>query len=165
MKLRNLQVAPIAFACLLLLSACNSSERSTSAGEVETPATIQQVQSALDQKNFGLAASLSDKLTAANPKSADAWLAAADAKAAAGNRLSALAALESAMNNGMRDIARLAADHYLDALRASSEYQALLVRFGVAQPVAQAGDTSITETSVGTVVRAGDVSVTLPNTK
>jgi hypothetical protein len=69
------------------------------------------------------------------------------------------------MNNGMRDVARLDADHYLDSLRSSNEYQALLVRFRLARPVAQAGDTSITETSVGTVVRAGDVSVTLPNTK
>ena len=30
------------------------------------------------------------------------------------------------------------------------------------KPVAQAGDTSIEQTSKGTVVRAGDVSVTLP---
>jgi hypothetical protein len=65
----------------------------------------------------------------------------------------------------MRDVARLDADHYLDSLRSSNEYQALLVRFGLARPVVQVGDTSITETTAGTVVRAGDVSVTLPNTK
>jgi hypothetical protein len=33
------------------------------------------------------------------------------------------------------------------------------------RPLAMAGDTSIVETSTGTVVRAGDVSVSLPNDK
>jgi hypothetical protein len=165
MQIRTFQVAPLVLAFLLVLSACRFTEKGASASEADTAVTIGQVQSALDQKNFGLASSLSDRLTAASPSNADAWLIAADAKAASGSRLGAFAALESAMNNGMRDIARLDADHYLDSLRSSNEYQALLVRFGLARPLAQAGDTSVTETSVGTVVRAGDVSVTLPNSK
>ncbi|MEA3116053.1 MAG: hypothetical protein QOG58_5852 [Caballeronia sp.] len=165
MQFRSFHVAPLALACLLLVSACRFTDKSTPASEAETAVTIGQVKSALDQKNFGLAATLSEKLTAASPTNVDAWLIAADAKAASNRRIGALAALESALNNGMRDVARLDADHYLDSLRLSNEYQALLVRFGLARPVAQAGDTSITETSVGTVVRAGDVSVTLPNTK
>ena len=112
-----------------------------------------------------MAAAQSDKLTAANPTNADAWLIAADARAAADSRNGALAALESAFNNGVRDVARLDADHYLEPLRSSSEYEALLARFGLARSVAQAADTSITGTSAGSVVRAGDISVTLPNTK
>ena len=162
MKLRAYWAAPLALACLLFIAACHDTSNHAS---VATDVSIGQVRSALEQKNFGVASTLSDQLTAANPKSADAWVATADAKAAAGNRLAALAALESAMNNGMRDTARLDADGYLDAVRSSAEYQALLVRFGLAQPIAQAGDTSITETSAGTVVKAGDISVTLPNSR
>lgn len=165
MQSRNFHVAPLALVGLLLLSACRFTDKSMPASEAGAAVTIGQVQSALDQKNFGLAATLSDKLTASSPTDANAWLIAADARAASDSHIGALAALESALNNGMRDVARLDADHYLDPLRSSNEYQALLVRFGLARFVAQAGDTSITETSVGTVVRAGDISVTLPNTK
>ena len=166
MTLRNYRVAALALGCLLFVSGCNFTQKDTS--KTETPAsavTVAQVKSALDQKNFGEASALSDELTAANPSSADAWLVAADAKALAGSRLAALAALENAMTNGLRDANRLVADSYLDSLRSSDEYQALLVRFGLVRPIAQAGDTSINETSAGTVVRAGDVSVTLPNLK
>ncbi|WP_368621853.1 hypothetical protein [Paraburkholderia sp. BR13444] len=165
MQFRNFHVAPLALVFLLLLSACRFTNKSEPGSEAEAPVTVGQVQSALDQKNFGLAAALSDKLTAASPTNADAWLIAADAKAASDSRIGALVALESALNNGMRDVARLDADHYLGPLRSSNEYQALLARFGLARPVVQAGDSSITETSAGTVVRAGDISVTLPNTK
>jgi hypothetical protein len=165
MRFRSFHVAPLALVCLLLLPACRFNDKHDPASEAEATVTVGQVRSALDQKNFGLAAALSDKLTAANPTNADAWLIAADARAASDSRIGTLAALESALSNGMRDVARLDADHYLDPLRSSSEYQALLVRFGLARPVAPAGDTSITETSAGTVVRAGDISVTLPNTK
>jgi hypothetical protein len=165
MQFRNYYVAPLALACLLTLSACRFTEKDEPGSEAGSAVTVGQVRSALDQKNFGLAASLSDKLTAAIPTDAEAWLIAADAKAAADSPIGALAALERALNNGMRDVARLDADHYLDPLRSSNEYQALLVRYGLARPVAHAGDASITETSAGTVVRAGDISVTLPNTK
>ncbi|MFM0052522.1 hypothetical protein [Caballeronia grimmiae] len=136
---------------------------STSPGDV--PVTVATVRTALDEKTFGQAASLADKLAASEPNSVDVWMIAADARSAAGNRSSALAALESAMNHGMRDIARLDADPYLEPLRTSSEYDALLTRFGLAHVVAKAGDASIVETSTGTVVRAGDVSVALPNEK
>lgn len=162
MKLRNKRVAPFALACLLCISGCNGTSKD---GGDAPEVSIGQVRFALDQKNFGEAAVLSDRLTAANPRNADAWLAAADAKAASGSRLAALAALENAINNGMRDAGRLDTDSYLDTLRSSDEYQALLVRSGLVESIARAGDTSINETSTGTVVRAGDVSVTFPNTK
>ncbi len=162
MKFRNYSIVSLAFSCLLFISACHDASKD---GTPATGADIGQVKSALDQKNFGEAATLADQLTSANPKSADAWLVAADAKSAAGDRLAALAALEQALKNGLRDTARLDADTYLDTLRSSSEYQGLMARFGLAKPVAQAGDTSITATPAGTVVRAGDVSVTLPDSK
>jgi hypothetical protein len=94
MQLRDFHVAPLVLACLLLLSACRFTEKGTPASEAEPAVASGQVQSALDQKNFGLAASLSEKLTAASPTNADAWLIAADAKAASGSRIGAMAALE-----------------------------------------------------------------------
>ncbi|MGA7816228.1 hypothetical protein [Caballeronia sp.] len=164
MTLRNYCVA--ALACVLLVSGCKFTEKDASKTEaVASDVTVAEVKSSLDQKNFGEASALSDKLTAANPTSVDAWLVAADAKALSGSRLAALAALENAMINGMHDANRLDADGYLDSLRSSNEYQALLVRFDLARPIVQSGDTSINETSAGTVVRAGGVSVTLPNSK
>src|ERR1700730_18046549 len=128
MELRNNSVAPLARACLLFISACNDASKG---GAAATDVSIGQVKSALDQKNFGEASTLSDQLTAANPESADAWLVAADAKIASGNRLAAFAALERAMNNGMRDAGRLEADGYLGSLGSSGEYPTLLVRLGL----------------------------------
>lgn len=161
----NRQLAPLALTGFFLLSGCNSKEtRDSTEGSVPLP-SISQVRAALEQKNFGEAVALADQLTKANPHSADAWLAAADAKASAGNRIEALGAIERALSNGVHDAAQLDSDRYLDSLRASNEYQMLLRPYGLQKAIAQAGDTSIEGTSAGTVVRAGDVSVTLSNTK
>jgi Flp pilus assembly protein TadD len=163
---RHKQLAQLALTYVLLLSGCNSQKgHDSTEGTVPLPVTINQVQAALDQKNFGDAVALSSQLTAASPHDRDAWLTAADANAAAGNRLQALAAIEKSLSNGMRDPTRLDNDGYLDGLRSSTEYQTLLRRYGLQKAIAQAGDTSIDETSAGTVVHAGDLSVTLSNSK
>lgn len=162
---KNRQLAPLALTCFLVLSGCNPQKGLDSSEGAVPLVTTSLVRTTLEQKNFGSAVTLANQLTSANPQSADAWLAAADANAAAGNRLAALAAIEKSLGNGMRDPARLDTDGYLDGLRSSSEYQVLLRRYGLQKAVAQAGDTSIDETSAGTVVRAGDLSVTLSNTK
>lgn len=159
------QLAPLALICVLALSGCHPEKGQDSTEAAGPVVTASLVRATLAQKNFGSAVTLAGQLTSANPLNADAWLAAADANAAAGNRLAALAAIEKSLGNGMRDPARLDTDGYLDGLRSSSEYQDLLRRYGLQKSVAQAGDTSIDETSAGTVVRAGDLSVTLSNTK
>ncbi|GAB7541403.1 hypothetical protein [Cupriavidus sp. 8B] len=166
MKLFNKQLPLAMLTGVLLISGCNFTEKEADTAKASAAAvTIEKVQTALNQKNFGQAATLADQLTAANPENADAWLIASEAKAASGNRLAALAALENALSKGMRDPARLDASNYLEPLRSSSEYRVLLQRFGLLKTTAQAGEASIDETSTGTVVRAGDVSVTLPNSK
>lgn len=149
----------------LLLSGCHSANDSVHATAGSVSVTVKDVRDALDQKNYGQATTLARQLTDANAHDVDAWLADADANAAAGNRLEALAALSHALGNGMSETARLDSDRYLDSLRTSGEYTRLLEQYGLIRPVAQAGDTSITQTSNGTVVRAGDVSVSLPDSK
>ncbi|RAR52280.1 hypothetical protein C7401_13379 [Paraburkholderia unamae] len=149
----------------LLLSGCHSASDSAPATAGSVPITVKDVRDALDQKNYGQAATLARQLTDANAHDVDAWMADADANAAAGNRLEALTALSHAFSNGLRDTTRLDADGYLAPLRTSDEYNRLLAQYGLTRPVAQAGDTSISETSNGAVVRAGDVSVSLPDSK
>ncbi|MDR5736225.1 hypothetical protein QCE47_28375 [Caballeronia sp. LZ025] len=165
MQFRGIYVAPLLLALALGVAACKNSGKNMSTSGGNVPVTVASVRTALDQKNFGEAASLADKLTVFEPNNPDAWMIAADARSAAGNRISALAALESAMNHGMRDSSRIDTDPYLEPLRTSSEYDPLLARFGLAQPIVKAGDASIVETSAGTVAHAADVSVTLPNDK
>jgi hypothetical protein len=162
---RHKQLAPLALSCVLSLSGCNAQKPAENAVGVVSSVTINQVRAALDQKNYGDAVALAGQLTSTAPGDRDAWLAAADANAAAGNRLQALAAIEKSLADGLRDQTRLDSDSYLDGLRSSGEYQELLRRYGLQKPIAQAGDTSIDETSTGTVVRAGDLSVTLSNSK
>lgn len=162
---RSTQLVSLALTSVLLLTGCNPQKPHASTEGTVPPLTIGQVQAALDQKNFGNAVALASQLTAANPRDGDAWLAVADANAAVGNRLEALAAIEKSLSNGMRDSTRLDTDSYLDGLRSSSEYQTLLQHYGLQKTIAHAGDTSIDETFAGTLVRAGDLSVTLSNSK
>lgn len=166
MKFYNRQLPFAVLTCVLLVSGCNFTEREAEDAKSGPSASkVRQVQAALDQERFGQAVTLADQLTASDPEDANAWLAAAEAKAAAGSRLAALAALETALGKGMRDAARINDSQYLEPLRSSGEYGALLQRFGLLDTTARAGDTSIDETPAGTVVRAGDVSVTLPHSE
>lgn len=156
----NRLLPPTMLAAALLAAACNFPGIDGGGGAAPT---VAQVQATLADKNFGQAAALADQLTAADPKNADAWIAAAEAKAAVGSRLGALAALETALANGMRDGARIDASPYLAPLRSSSEYQPLLQRFSVTRQAAAAGDTAIEQTAAGIEARAGDVSVKISN--
>jgi hypothetical protein len=172
MKSRFLFVAVLYAAASL--SACNketpvantaSGIASPGSQPSSAPASINDVRNALDQKNFGQATVIANQLVATNANDIEAWIADADANAAAGNRLAALTAISNALSHGLQDTNRLDSDTYLADLRNSDEYRRLLSQHGLTKPVAATGDTSISTTDSGTVVRAGDVSVTLPNDK
>lgn len=154
---------------LTLLAACDQSPKPTEQPPASAPAaavptvTLAQVRDALAQRNYGQAASMADQLTATTPADIEAWFVAAEAKAASDNRLAALAALEQSLGKGMRDLPRIESSPYLAAIRSSAEYHALLERFGLIKTVARAGEASVENRGSTTVVRAGDVSVTLPD--
>jgi hypothetical protein len=151
------------------LSACDKETpvANTASGSASPSAqtSITDVRNALDQKNFGQATVIANQLVATNANDIEAWIADADANAAAGNRLVALTAISNALSHGLQDTHRLDSDTYLADLRDSDEYRRLLSQHGLIKPVAAASDTSVSTTDSGAVVRAGDVSVTLPNDK
>lgn len=156
------------------LSACNKGTQgantesglaSSSSRPSSAPLSINDVRNALNQKNFGQAVELANQLVTTSATNSEAWIVNAEANAAAGNRLAALTAIDNALSHGLQDTNRLDSDTYLADLRDSDEYRRLLSQHGLTKPVATAGDTSISTTNSGTVVRAGDVSVTLPNDK
>lgn len=154
---------------LICLAGCNeSNNKASSAPAVEasqSKATLDAVRNELMKHNFGQANQLADQLTAASPSVVEAWVVAAEAKAANQNRLAALAALEQAFNHGLREVSLIEQSSYLADIRNGEEYRTLLHRFGLRTHTTQAavGDVSIVQGGGVTEVRAGDVSVKLPD--
>ena len=157
---------------LICLAGCNESNNTASkaslAPTVETSQnkiTVDTVRNELMKHNFGQANQLADQLTAASPTLVEAWIVAAEAKAANQNRLAALAALEQAFNHGLREVSLIEQSRYLADIRHAEEYRRLLNRFGLQTRTTQAaaGEVSIVQSGGVTEVRAGDVSVKLPD--
>ena len=154
---------------LICLAGCNeSNNKASSAPAVEasqSKVTLDAVRNELMKHNFGQASQLAEQLTAASPTVVEAWVVAAEAKAANQNRLAALAALEQAFNHGLREVSLIEQSRYLADIRNGEEYRTLLHRFGLRTHTTQAvvGDVSIVQGGGVTEVRAGDVSVKLPD--
>ncbi len=154
---------------LICLAGCNESNNKASpapaAEASQSKATLDAVRNELMKHNFGQANQLADQLTAASPSVVEAWVVAAEAKAANQNRLAALAALEQAFNHGLREVSLIEQSRYLADIRNGEEYRTLLHRFGLRSHTTQAavGDVSIVQGGGVTEVRAGDVSVKLPD--
>lgn len=154
---------------LICLAGCNESNNKASPAPAveasQSKATLDAVRNELMKHNFGQANQLADQLTAASPSVVEAWVVAAEAKAANQNRLAALAALEQAFNHGLREVSLIEQSSYLADIRNGEEYRTLLHRFGLRTHTTQAavGDVSIVQGGGVTEVRAGDVSVKLPD--
>lgn len=154
---------------LICLAGCNESNNKASPAPAveasQSKATLDAVRNELMKHNFGQASQLAEQLTAASPTVVEAWVVAAEAKAANQNRLAALAALEQAFNHGLREVSLIEQSRYLADIRNGEEYRTLLHRFGLRTHTTQAavGDVSIVQGGGVTEVRAGDVSVKLPD--
>jgi hypothetical protein len=157
---------------LICLAGCNESRNTANqaspapaAEASQSKVTLDAVRNELMKHNFGQASQLAEQLTAASPSVVEAWVVAAEAKAANQNRLAALAALEQAFNHGLREVSLIEQSRYLADIRNGEEYRTLLHRFGLRTHTTQAavGDVSIVQGGGVTEVRAGDVSVKLPD--
>lgn len=135
----------------------------------------QSIQNSLSQKNFGQAMEQADKLAKQNDIRAQDWVIIAEARSANQQKLSALAALESALKLGWKDSQLLENSPYLKLVRESPEYDRLLQQFNIkSAPSSIAGENipktdSHEETSAqidanGDVeAKAGSVSVKISN--
>ncbi|MFA9217233.1 MAG: tol-pal system YbgF family protein [Sphingomonadaceae bacterium] len=120
----------------------------------------------LEQKNFTDAAKNAEELIKKTPDSYDAYFLLAQARAQLGDKNAALAALETAIKKGYKDDQAINANANLQSLHGMAAYDELMGRaFPRAAPVSSGATVGITETSSGTVIRAGDVSVELPKDK
>lgn len=123
---------------LICLAGCNESRNTANqaspapaAEASQSKVTLDAVRNELMKHNFGQANQLADQLTAASPSVVEAWVVAAEAKAANQNRLAALAALEQAFNHGLREVSLIEQSRYLADIRNGEEYRTLLHRFGL----------------------------------
>jgi hypothetical protein len=150
---------------LTLLAACDKPavQQAASATAAEQVSSKKLILQSLTNHDFGQASQLADQLALSSSANADEWLVIAEARAAADKRLDALAALEQSLVKGMNDLQRIKSSAYLATIRNSNEYTELMKRFGLVKTLVRAGDVSIEENSQTTEVRAGDVSVSLPN--
>ena len=151
-----------------LASACSAEqgvkEAPTAATEAERAAEIEK---ALTDRNFGLAAENAKAAQGAYPQSARVHLLAAMAEARLGNAGNAAAAFERSVDAGLEDAEQALANQAFDTVRNDPAFAPVRNRLRPSRTSAsptrsardnvRAGDVEIVEDESGTYVRAGDI--------
>lgn len=84
----------------------------------------------LRNREYAEAAQLCENAVIVQPENGGAWFALAVAQAAAGNKIRALEALETAAARGFQNASRLEGEPLLDSVRDDSRYKAVLRKLG-----------------------------------
>jgi len=133
-------------------------------------------------KNYSEAAALSQKLTEKAPADYEGYFLLAQAKAQVGDKNAALAALEQAIKNGLKDDEQIDKNVNLDPIKTMTAYKDLMVASFPSRKAAQESAVSASTTAVISdsessssvsihqvdgkqVVRAGDVVIEMPSAK
>lgn len=157
-----------------LLTAC-SPKADISATSSEAPLAAEQIpnliidaKAEIEKNNFGRAIDITHRVSKFESNNTDAYVVRSQAMAMLGNNGDALGALEAAFEHGLRDLTVIEQQPRLIALRETPQYQLLLQRFGlhstavISKTEIKAGNVSIKEEGGSQVIKAGDISITLP---
>lgn len=157
------------FVFLISLSACDKFGSEGWGGSDKKQATVDdQLKSVIvliDQRNLGSAIELTSKIRQENPQNYEAYYLEAQAVTLMGNKTDAVSLLEVSMQRGFKNFSELKSNKNFSPLRDLSEYQALLSKYDpeYKSTTVSAGDVSIKETGGRQVIKAGDVTISLPN--
>lgn len=132
---------------------------------------LAQAKTELDNKNYGKSVEITVKITGEDPKNYQAYYIEAQAQTLIGAQEAAVKALEQAMANGFKDFKELANNNNFEGIRSLKQYHALLEKYDPDySPVRIEGDdvevddeVSIKSVNGKQVIKAGDVSISLPN--
>lgn len=158
----------------VLSTACNP-KAEISATSLEAPLSAEQIpnliinaKAEIEKNNFGRAIDITYRISKFDANNTDAYVVRSQALVMLGNNKEALSALESAFEHGLKDLTVIEKQQRLSALRESPEYQLLIQKFGlhstavIAKTEIKAGNVSIKEEGGNQIIKAGDISITLP---
>lgn len=164
----------LALLCAGLIAACEPKSE-ISATRLEAPLSAEQIpnliidaKAEVEKSNFGRAIDITYRISKFDSSNTDAYVVRSQALTSLGNTKDALSALEAAFEHGLKDLAVIESQQRLNALRESPEYQLLIQKYGlhstvgVAKAEIRAGNVSIKEEGGSQVIKAGDISITLP---
>ncbi|MFA6970545.1 MAG: tetratricopeptide repeat protein [Gallionella sp.] len=168
--LKRTLIASIVFSCV---AGCNLDfMKSAESIKADTRQSI-------DAKNYSEAAAIAQRLTEKSPADYEGYFMLAQATAQIGDKNEAIAALEKAIKNGLKDDEQIYKNTNLDPIKSMTAYTNLInINFpskaaapknNVSTPDMNSsevsGSVSIQEINGKQVVRAGDVVIEMPNTK
>jgi hypothetical protein len=157
-----------------LSTACNP-KAENNATQVEAPLSAEQIPNLIidataeiQKNNLGRAIDITYRVTKFDSSNIDAYIVRSQAMAIVGNKTEALDALEAAFAHGLKDLTKIEKQPRLNQLREMPEYQFLISKYGlhpavaVSQTEIRAGNVSIKEEGGNQVIKAGDISITVP---
>jgi hypothetical protein len=157
-----------------LSTACNP-KAENNATQVEAPLSAEQIPNLIidataeiEKNNLGRAIDITYRVTKFDSSNIDAYIVRSQAMAIVGNKTEALNALEAAFAHGLKDLTKIEKQPRLNQLREMPEYQFLISKYGlhtaaaVSQTEIKAGNVSIKEEGGNQVIKAGDISITVP---
>jgi hypothetical protein len=165
---------------MLASNGCNQGTQTESKTLVTTPAadsklTSEQVQALLgealaelDKKNFGRSIEIVLRVIKSDSGNGEAYFIESQANSMAGDVKAAVAALEQAFKNGLKDIERVFKEPRFDPIRSNPEFDEMLRRNGfstaakISEQEIRAGNVSIKEEAGTQVIKAGDITLRVP---
>jgi hypothetical protein len=161
------------FAILIALSltACDEDFNPFKKKEPTVEEQLDQAKAELDHKNYGKSVEITVKITGEDPKNYQAYYVESQAQTLIGAQKEAIEALKQAMENGFKDFKALEDNKNFDNIRDSKAYRALLKKYDPdysavsikSDDIDVDGEVSIKNVDGKQVIKAGDVSISLPN--
>ncbi len=157
-----------------LSTACNP-KAENNATQLEAPLSAEQIPNLIidataeiEKNNFGRAIEITYRISKFSANNIDAYVLRSQAMAMLGKINEALNALEAAFEHGLKDLTQIENQPRLSQLREMPEYQLLISKYGlhsraaISQTEIRAGNVSIKEEGGNQVIKAGDISITVP---
>jgi len=133
-------------------------------------AQLKEAKTELDNNNYGKTVEISIKISEEEPKNFKANYLHSQASVMAGNVTEALDQLEQAFKSGFKDFDDLENNKNLNAIKENPKYKLILQKYdpnfssiSITETEVNADGASIKNLDGKQVVKAGDVSVSLPN--
>ena len=161
----------LAILIALSLTACDEDYNPFKKKELTVEEQLDQAKTELDHKNYGKSVEITVKITGEDPKNYQAYYVESQAQTLIGAQKEAIDALSKAMENGFNDFKALGDNKNFDKIRFSKEYRALLKKYDPdysavsikGDDIDVDGEVSIKNVDGKQVIKAGDVSISLPD--
>lgn len=164
----------VLFASMVLFGCEKGNDKSVEKQEpvVSVEEQLKSAKVELEKKNYEKTVEITIKITQSDPKNSEAYYLQSQAKSLSGDIKEALRLLEEAIKNGFKDFKSLAENKNLDPLKSTPEFEGIIQRHdpsasaktSITEKEITAGDdVSIKDSGGKRVIKAGDVSITVPN--